>query len=125
MKVHLDTHAVVWFYTGELKKFNKSLLSKLQTADLFISPPVMFELAMIHQIGKIRDNEDKIFRTLQQEINLELDPIDSRFLFEKACSITWTRDPFDRMIVAGAAVQKVPLVTRDLHIQDFYKKTLW
>lgn len=125
MKLHLDTHAVVWLYTGELKKFSKTLLDKMQTADLFISPPVLFELAMLHQVGKSRDSEDKVFQALQREIHLQLDNVDCRRMFERSCDLVWTRDPFDRMIVASATVAKAPLVTRDLHIHDHFKQAVW
>lgn len=125
MKLHLDTHAVVWMYTGELKKFSKTLLQKMQSSELFISPPVLLELAMLHQIGKSRDSEDKVFRALQKEIHLELDNVDCAKVFHRSCDLTWTRDPFDRLIVACADVSQVSLVTRDLHIHEHFKRALW
>ncbi|NUN06625.1 MAG: PIN domain-containing protein [Bdellovibrio sp.] len=125
MKVHLDTHAVVWLYTGEVKKFSKTLFGKMQSADLFISPPVMLELAMLHQIGKSRDSEDKVFNSLHKEIKLEIDNVDCAKAFLKSCNLTWTRDPFDRLIVACAEVSGVTLVTRDLHIHNNFKRALW
>nr|WP_295903200.1 PIN domain-containing protein [uncultured Bdellovibrio sp.] len=125
MKLHLDTHVVVWLYAGELRKFSKTLMDKMQKADLFISPPVLYELSMLYQIGKTRDSEDKVLTALSKEIDLQVDNIDSRKLFEKACDFTWTRDPFDRMIVASAEVAQVQLVSRDLHIHDHFKRALW
>lgn len=125
MKLHLDTHAVVWLYTGELKRIPKNLLSKMEQAELSISPPVIFELALLHQIGKTKDSEDKVISFLQREIKLKVDNVDCRKLFEKASDLTWTRDPFDRMIVACAQVSQVPLVTKDLHIHENFKQALW
>jgi len=125
MKLHLDTHAVVWLYTGELKKFPKPLLTKMQEADLFISPAVQFELALLHKIGKARDSEDKVLQTLRREIELKIEDIGSAELFAAACGVNWTKDPFDRLIVAASEIASCPLVTRDLHIHDHYKKALW
>jgi PIN domain nuclease of toxin-antitoxin system len=38
---------------------------------------------------------------------------------------SWTKDPFDRIIVAEAAVHAAPLVTKDPNIHDHYAHALW
>ena len=39
--------------------------------------------------------------------------------------ITWTRDPFDRIIVAQAKIRNSALVTRDREIRLHYSKAVW
>jgi len=38
---------------------------------------------------------------------------------------SWTRDPFDRIIVANAAVNHNILVTKDQNILENYEKAIW
>jgi len=38
---------------------------------------------------------------------------------------SWARDPFDRIIVAQAALRRAPLITRDADIRADYDRALW
>ena len=42
-----------------------------------------------------------------------------------ASALTWTRDPFDRLIVATAAADSAPLLTRDKLIRRHYRNASW
>jgi PIN domain nuclease of toxin-antitoxin system len=35
------------------------------------------------------------------------------------------RDPFDRILVAQSIVQKLPLVTKDVHLAKYGIRTIW
>lgn len=50
---------------------------------------------------------------LRQSIGLEVADISLVELADTAIGLTWTRDPFDRMIAAQAIIADVPLVTAD------------
>ncbi len=39
--------------------------------------------------------------------------------------LTWTRDPFDRWIVATAKLHRSPLITKDEKIQHHYADAIW
>jgi len=39
--------------------------------------------------------------------------------------ITWTRDPFDRIITATAAMHNAMLLTKDEQIRQEYDRALW
>ena len=43
----------------------------------------------------------------------------------QALAEKWSRDPFDRLIVAHAKAQKTPLVTRDEKIRENYRLAVW
>lgn len=126
MTLHLDTHAALWVYTGEIKKFSQPTFKLMnQSDDLYISPAVLLELSFLYEIHRIKTTEDKIFKALQNEFQIKISPLDSAELFKKACDLSWTRDPFDRLIVASAAVCKAHLITKDRHIHDNYSQCLW
>ncbi|MBC8180299.1 transposase, partial [candidate division KSB1 bacterium] len=42
-----------------------------------------------------------------------------------ALDFSWTRDPFDRIIVANAAVNHNILVTKDQNILENYEQAMW
>ena len=50
---------------------------------------------------------------LRQSIGLEIADVSLAELTDAATGLTWTRDPFDRMIAAQAIVTDVPLITAD------------
>jgi PIN domain nuclease of toxin-antitoxin system len=44
---------------------------------------------------------------------------------DQALSEGWTRDPFDRLIVANAKAAAAPLVTKDEMVRGNYSRALW
>jgi PIN domain nuclease of toxin-antitoxin system len=71
------------------------------------------ELAYMHEIGRARDPAPAMLAALRQSINLEVADASLAELTHAAAELTWTRDPFDRLIAAQAIVADVPLITAD------------
>ncbi len=46
-------------------------------------------------------------------------------LIQAAAALSWTRDPFDRLIAAHAIVANAPLVTADESILDNLHLAVW
>jgi PIN domain nuclease of toxin-antitoxin system len=46
-------------------------------------------------------------------------------VIRRAVTLSWTRDPFDRFIVAQAAVRDARLVTKDRTLRKRYRASLW
>jgi PIN domain nuclease of toxin-antitoxin system len=44
---------------------------------------------------------------------------------QAAAGLTWTRDPFDRLIAAHAIVADAPLLTADRTILDNLPQAIW
>jgi PIN domain nuclease of toxin-antitoxin system len=42
-----------------------------------------------------------------------------------AMPLSWTRDPFDRLLVATALLHEAPLITRDARIQEHFAGAVW
>ena len=51
--IRLDTHVVVWLYTGELERFTEVARESLEHDDLVVSPIVELELTYLHEIGRL------------------------------------------------------------------------
>jgi len=53
---YLDTHAVVWLYNNELKKFPTATLEFIEKSQLLISPMVILELGYLYEIKRNRSD---------------------------------------------------------------------
>lgn len=65
------------------------------------------------------------FRSLFLVISLEVALIYLLALKKEALALNWTRDPFDRLIVAHANVIKCHLITKDSFIKSHFSKVIW
>lgn len=123
--IHLDTHVVVWLYLGDLSLFPASVRRELNRSDLVISPVVELELQYLHEIERVRVPASDIVHELEQSIALQFSDTSFHSVVRAAMSHSWTRDPFDRMIVAQAAVDGAPLLTKDANIRRHHRAAFW
>lgn len=123
--IYLDTHVVVWMYAGELSEFSSHLQETLAQNPLIISPIVLLELQYLLEIGRIKVGPEKIFKSLEKSVGLKICDLDFNKVVTESIKQTWTRDPFDRLIVAQAAIKKATLVTKDTTILKHYSKVVW
>jgi PIN domain nuclease of toxin-antitoxin system len=121
--IFLDTHAVIWLYTGK-KVFGKKSLQLMNESDLRISPIVRLELMLLFRKKRIVDPH-KILSSLKKDFYFDEDRIDLSALITKSMLLDFTNDPFDRMIAAHATVRKSYLVTKDSEILKNSKWAVW
>ena len=124
--IYLDTHVIIWLYVDErdkLSDFAQSIVS--QNYDLICSPLVKLELQYLHEIGRITDSPDVILTDLADRIGLRL--CDKSFIeiINSALAIKWTRDVFDRLIVANAMIDENILISKDHKILANYSHARW
>lgn len=118
--VFLDTHIIVWLYDALLDKFSPHAQSILENGDIKISPMSILELQYLYEIKKVLVKPKTIIHHLEVTIDLKKDETHFSDVVAEAMSFTWTRDPFDRIIVAQAKCNKAHLVTADHMIQAHY-----
>ena len=121
--VMLDTHIVVWLYDALTERLSKKAKELIERNDLYISSMVRLELQYLFEIEKIKDDAATIIKFLNEKLGLKI--MDSNFIkiTEKAIQLTWTRDPFDRIIVADAILNKSYLITADKLIRKHYEQS--
>lgn len=90
-----------------------------------MSPIVELELQLLHEIGRLTVPGSEIVGTLGRELGLSACTIPFAQVVACALENDWTRDPFDRRIVAQATVRRAPLLTRDTAIHDRYPESVW
>lgn len=124
--IYLDTHAVIWLYERKLDKFTKSTLSLLDGKDLLlVSPAVKLELQYLYEIDRIIIPIEEMLVELKQKLGLSICDRSFHEIINKASFLNWTRDPFDRLIVASAALGDDLLISKDINIRNNYQHACW
>jgi len=123
--VYLDTHVVAALDRRELDSFSRRAIEAIERADdIRISPMVVLELEYLRQIKRIKDAAMHIVNDLSVSIGLRICDLPFADVALQAVDEDWTRDPFDRIIVAQARLAKATLITRDTAIHKRYDKAL-
>jgi len=66
-----------------------------------------------------------VVATLERDIGLKVCNRPFAAIVNKAESLAWTRDPFDRIIVGQASLHQDVLVSKDESIRAHYNRTVW
>jgi PIN domain nuclease of toxin-antitoxin system len=123
--VHLDTHTAVWLYAGRKDLFPARVLKLLDNVDLYVSPMVLLEIQFLREAKKVDIKVDTFLRDMRAELGLKLCDANFASVILESVRVSWTRDPFDRLIVAQAMVDDALLITRDKLIGEHYRKAFW
>lgn len=105
----LDTNAIIWLLGGDSRA--KKLTAR--GARLYASPASVLELQFLSESGRLRVRGGASVAQLVHDDRWVLDDPSSAAWFENAIAVGWTRDPFDRLIVAHARLRKWRLATGD------------
>ena len=104
----LDTNALIWLEQGHARS------RVLQEADeqLYLSPATILELQFLIEAGRIRLRAGTLERLAEDERWLLDDPPAAAW-FTQAIDLSWTPDPFDRLLVAHARLRGWRFATAD------------
>lgn len=123
--IRLDTHAVVWLYTGEIERFTHEGRALLESEQLTVSPIVQLELTYLHEIGRLKVGGADILGDLESRVRMYIVNQPLLAVVQAAASLSWTRDPFDRLIVGDALAANCPLLTKDDSIHSKVPLAVW
>jgi PIN domain nuclease of toxin-antitoxin system len=87
---------------------------------------VVLELGLVYEIGRIKQSARDIHRKVQHELGIRVCELPFAKVSEAALDEKWTRDPFDRIIVAQAKANGLAwLISADEQIAKHYPRTVW
>jgi PIN domain nuclease of toxin-antitoxin system len=120
----LDTHIAVGLYEGHTRGLGPEARRAIDRGEVTISPAVLLEIELLHEIRRLREGARAVASGLAE--NLDIRVAGERFSEVAAESLAWgfTRDPFDRLIVAHASLAKAALITQDTMIRFRYPKAI-
>jgi PIN domain nuclease of toxin-antitoxin system len=124
-RLALDTHIIIWLYSKDFSQFTPKVQKLLHSSELIVSPMVRLELALLYEIGRVNSPPDMVFRDLQSTLPITVLDLDFALASKEAETLQWTRDPFDRLIVATSQATGIPLLTKDRNILANFKLAIW
>ncbi|TAF07160.1 MAG: type II toxin-antitoxin system VapC family toxin [Nostocales cyanobacterium] len=112
----IDTHILLWWFFDD-PKLDRSCREIIKNPDhhIFVSSVSPWEIATKYRIGKLPEAKDilPIYpQLLTQSQFIEL-AINSNHAIRAGTLPIDHRDPFDRMIMAQAEIEKMPVITYD------------
>ena len=124
--IYLDTHVVLWLYLRKGEGISESARQSIEyEPEILISPIVLLELDYLHEIRRTTLSSAPVFDYLHQQIDLQVCQKSFADVVRSASQLSWTRDPFDRVITAQSAIDRNRLITKDKIIRDHYEHAVW
>ncbi len=116
MKVLLDTHVLLWWLTddGRLTPDVDRLLRD-PTTDVLVSAASLWEITIKYSNGRLPLSKPPgaFFPDVLAACRFEVLPISAEHAYATAGLPLHHRDPFDRLLIAQAKVERVPIVSDD------------
>ncbi|MEO8726012.1 MAG: PIN domain-containing protein [Acidobacteriaceae bacterium] len=123
---YLDTNVVVWLAQGDITRISSKAQVVLEEADLLISPMVLIELEYLYEVNRLKLPSRDIQLKIENEIGVRVCDLSFPLIASVVLDEKWTRDPFDRIIVAQAKSNGLAfLVSADEEIGKHYPRTVW
>ncbi len=128
MKLLLDSHVLIWWASSSEKLSERvySLINDTNNTLLF-SIASVWEIQIKVQLGKLNLHSSLpvLIENQQRVNNLQLLPIELAHLWGLTNLPNHHRDPFDRLLIAQAIVEQIPLVSIDSVFDNYPIQRLW
>ena len=124
--IYLDTHVAIWLHALGGESLSPPAREALEEADdIRISPMVRLELQYLYELTRVTEPASTVVDALHAALGLTVCGASFPAVSREADRHSWTRDPFDRLIVAQASLHEAPLVTKDEMLHTHYPHTVW
>ncbi len=128
MKALLDTHVFLWWVMDDKKliPYIRKFIAD-EANELFLSSASCWEIAIKTKMRRLTlpDRPDRFIPDQMSANNIAGLPIQLIHALHVYNLPDHHRDPFDRMIVAQARIEKMPVITNDPLIADFDVRIIW
>jgi PIN domain nuclease of toxin-antitoxin system len=126
MRVLLDTHVFLWLQTEPERLGDRLALVEDRGTTLLLSAASSWEMAIKYTLGRLPLPEppERYVPTRMRAIGAEALPIEHAHALAVASLPDLHRDPFDRLLVAQAAVAGVAILTADPAVAQYPAETL-
>lgn len=128
MRVLLDTHALIWWAIDDQKLSRKAraVLSSFES-EVLVSAASAWEIATKVRLGKLpgleafaADLPDRIQKLGFSELPIQVDHGQRAGLLPGD-----HKDPFDRMLIAQAQAENIPIVSNERIFDAWHVRRIW
>jgi len=128
MRALLDTHTFIWWITDDprLSPRVREIIGNGKN-ELFLSAASGWEMAIKAKLGRLQLS-DSLERFIPEQMALnaiESLPVKMSHALHVYKLPDHHRDPFDRMLIAQAQLENMPILTVDPQISRYPVKVIW
>ena len=123
----LDTHAFLWFATGDEELSVVARDAITSTNEVFVSAASVWEVRTKYRLGKLSAAAVLVHDLAMAVRRLELTELPMTLADgDLAGALAGThRDPFDRMLIAQSLNHELPLVSNESAFDNFGVTRIW
>lgn len=118
----LDSHSLLWFVLGNQRRISAALRARIEEGAL-VSLASIWEIAIKSALGKL-EAPDNLLDQIEQ-LGFELLPITPQHAWRVRQLPHHHRDPFDRLLIAQAQIEGLPIVTADPAFARYDVPLIW
>jgi PIN domain nuclease of toxin-antitoxin system len=119
MNLLLDTHFLLW------TALDSHRLDEFPWLDAYrpwgVSPVSFLEIQFLAEVGRLVVVQPGFSGAVASDPRFVVDEAPLVALVEKALPLSWTRDPFDRLLAAHSEARRVPLCSLDRRIRESHR----
>jgi PIN domain nuclease of toxin-antitoxin system len=119
VNVLLDTHFLLWAVLGSERLEEYPWMERYRPWG--VSPVSFLEIQFLAEVGRLEVRQPQFTRAVATDPRFVLDEVPLVPLVEKALPLSWTRDPFDRLLAAHSEARRVPLCSTDRRIRRAHR----
>lgn len=119
----VGSHALLWFVAGDQKRIGKATRARIEAGAATVSTASLWEIAIKVGLGKLEAPDDLPERVGQ--LGFELLPVSSEHAWRVRRLPRHHGDPFDRLLIAQAQVERLPILTADPAFAAYDVTVIW
>jgi len=115
----LDTHFLIWLVLGSKR------LTAFPWLDRYgpwgVSPVSFLEIQFLAEVGRLSVRNPEFTDKVMNDPRFAVDDIPLETIVRHALRLDWTRDPFDRLLVAHSIARRIAFCTTDRSIRSHHR----
>ena len=115
MKLLLDTHFLLWIALDVPRIDAFPWLEGYRPWG--VSPVSFLEVQFLTEVGRLEAKTSEFAAAISQDSRFVVDEVPLVSLIDRAIPLSWTRDPFDRLLAAHSESRRAPLCTLDRRLR--------
>ena len=119
----IDTHVLLWWLVDDPSLSQHARTTIHDADEALISTASVWEIAIKRSLGKLTAPDD-LLEVVHAE-GFSWLPVGADHAWEVTKLPSHHSDPFDRLLIAQARVEGVPLVTADPHFESYAVDVRW
>ncbi|HYE29380.1 MAG TPA: type II toxin-antitoxin system VapC family toxin [Allosphingosinicella sp.] len=127
MRLLLDTHTLLWAVEANTRLSRRAAEALNAASEKLVSSVTVYEICLKHRLGKLPGFAALVnqFERVLQETGCDVLPVTFAHAREAGLLSIEQKDPFDRLLIAQARIEGVPVVSNDKAFDAFGVERIW